>query len=63
MHAAPAVIDTNAVVSGLITASPGAPTALLLDGMLAGRFLYLFSDALLAEYRAPTRSGSTCAGP
>jgi len=51
MPAPPAVIDTNVVVSGLLTRSPEAPTAAVLDGMLAGAFLFLLSDELLAEYR------------
>ena len=47
----PAVIDTNVVVSGLLTARPESPTARILDGMLTGGFRYLISVALLAEYR------------
>lgn len=46
-----AVIDTNVVVSGLITAAPRAPTVRILDDMLAARFRFLLSDALIAEYR------------
>jgi uncharacterized protein len=46
-----AVIDTNVVVSGLLTREPSSPTAVILDGMLRGRFTYLFSLDLLAEYR------------
>ena len=51
MTAARLVIDTNVVVSGLITADPRAATAQVLDGMLAARFPYLVSAELLAEYR------------
>lgn len=51
MSAPPAVIDTNVVVSGLITSAAGAPTARILDAMLEGRFLFLLSSELLAEYR------------
>jgi uncharacterized protein len=46
-----AVIDTNVVVSGLLTGEPTSPTAVILDGMLRGRFTYLLSLELLAEYR------------
>jgi putative PIN family toxin of toxin-antitoxin system len=46
-----AVIDTNVVVSGLLTGSADAPTAQILSGMLAGRFPYLLSLELLSEYR------------
>ena len=47
-----AVIDTNVVVSGLVTGEPASPTAAVLDGMLRGGFTYLLSVDLLAEYRA-----------
>lgn len=46
-----AVIDTNVVVTGLITADAGSPTARILDGMRRGGFPSLLSDQLLAEYR------------
>jgi len=46
-----AVIDTNVVVSGLLTGEPVSPTAVVLDGILRGRFTYLLSLELLAEYR------------
>jgi uncharacterized protein len=46
-----AVIDTNVVVSGLLTREPSSPTAVILDGMLRGHFTYLFSLDLLTEYR------------
>jgi uncharacterized protein len=39
-------------VSGLLTAQPDAPMARILDGMLTGRFAFLLSLDLLAEYRA-----------
>ncbi len=45
------VIDTNVLVSGLLTGNPEAPTARLLDGMARGQFTFLVSPALLAEYR------------
>jgi len=47
----PAIIDTNVVVSGVLTSNLTAPTRRLLDGMLAGAFPFLLSIELLAEYR------------
>jgi putative PIN family toxin of toxin-antitoxin system len=46
-----AVIDTNIVVAGLLTAEGGSPTVRILDGMRQGMFPFLLSTALLAEYR------------
>ena len=46
-----AVIDTNVVVSGVLSGDPASPTAWLLAGMLKGVFPYLLSTPLLAEYR------------
>lgn len=46
-----AVIDTNVVVAGLLTAQDDAPTAQIIDGMLATTFQFAVSTALLAEYR------------
>jgi uncharacterized protein len=46
-----AVIDTNVVVSGLIGAERRSPTTVILDAMLGGRFTFLLSLDLLAEYR------------
>jgi putative PIN family toxin of toxin-antitoxin system len=51
MTPGPAVIDTNVVVSALLTADSDSPTARILDGMLADRFRFLISAELLAEYR------------
>lgn len=48
----PAVIDTNVVVSGFLTALSASPTVRILDSMLAGRFRYALSIDLLAEYRS-----------
>ncbi|AJF06049.1 putative toxin-antitoxin system toxin component, PIN family [Geoalkalibacter subterraneus] len=45
------VIDTNVVVAGLLTAGNQSPPARILDSMLSGRFIYLLSPDLLAEYR------------
>ena len=47
----PVIIDTNVVVAGLLTADAQAPTARILDGMLAAEFAYAVSTELLAEYR------------
>jgi putative PIN family toxin of toxin-antitoxin system len=47
-----AIVDTNVVVAGLLSSDPASPVSRLLDGMLAGRFAYLLSPALLGEYRA-----------
>jgi len=45
------VVDTNVIVSALITNQPQSPTCLMLDGMLAGRFTFLLSTELLSGYR------------
>lgn len=45
------VVDTNVLVSGLITNEVDAPTAVIVDRMLAGELPFLLSDALIAEYR------------
>ncbi|MFZ0428804.1 MAG: PIN domain-containing protein [Acidobacteriota bacterium] len=45
------VVDTNVVVSGLITRDAQAATARILDGMLAARLRYLLSLDLLSECR------------
>ena len=46
-----AIIDTNVVVAGLISAQIHSPVVRILDGMLAASFAYVASEALLAEYR------------
>jgi len=46
------VVDTNVVVSGLLTAEPEAPTAIILDDMLGGALRFVVSVELLAEYRS-----------
>lgn len=48
---APAIIDTNIVVAGLLTSRRDAPVAWILDGMLDAAFPFVVSEALLAEYR------------
>lgn len=45
------VIDTNVLVSGLITRDADAPTARILDAALKGDIRFVLSPALLAEYR------------
>ncbi|MDI1243877.1 MAG: putative toxin-antitoxin system toxin component, PIN family [Rhodoferax sp.] len=45
------IIDTNVVVSGLITSNPDSPVAVVLDGMLSAAFAFAVSESLLAEYR------------
>ncbi len=52
MTTGPVVVDTNVVVSGLVTRDPKAPTARILDGMLRRDFNFLLSVELLAEYRS-----------
>ena len=51
MSARFAVVDTNVVVSGLLTRDAHSPTRQILDGMLRGAFRFLLSADLLAEYR------------
>jgi putative PIN family toxin of toxin-antitoxin system len=46
------IIDTNAVVAGLLTAHADSPVARVLDGMLCAAFPFVVSEALLAEYHA-----------
>ncbi len=46
----PAIIDTNIVVSGLITADADSPTARILNGMLKGEIPHSMSEELLIEY-------------
>jgi predicted nucleic acid-binding protein len=46
------IVDTNVVVAGLLTSREDSPVARVLDGMLAGTFPFVISEALLAEYRA-----------
>ena len=46
------VVDTNIVVSALLSARADAPPVLILERMLKGELRYLISTELLAEYRA-----------
>ena len=47
----PVIVDTNVLVAGLLTGNDASPVARILDGMLAARFHFVVSEALLAEYR------------
>jgi uncharacterized protein len=47
-----AIVDTNVVVAGLLTADETSPVAQVLDGMLRATFPFVLSEALLAEYHA-----------
>jgi putative PIN family toxin of toxin-antitoxin system len=47
-----AIIDTNVVVAGLLTARPESPVVRILDRMVAGAWPFVLSEALLAEYSA-----------
>jgi putative PIN family toxin of toxin-antitoxin system len=46
------VLDTNVIVSGLLTSNPDAPTAELLDAVIDGDLRVFLSDPLFDEYRA-----------
>ncbi len=46
------IVDTNVLIAGLLTNNSDAPTARILDAMLAGTMHFIVSPALLAEYRA-----------
>lgn len=51
MRTPSAVIDTNVVVSGVLVKDPTSPPARIVTGMVRGRFPFLLSQDLLAEYR------------
>lgn len=51
MRPPPAVIDTNVVVSGVLTRLDASPTVRILEGMMRAEFQYLLSLDLIAEYR------------
>ena len=48
----PVVVDTNVLVAGLMTARETAPSAVIVDAMVAGRLPVLLSIDLLTEYRS-----------
>ncbi len=52
MTARVAVVDTNVVVSGILTSGIDAPTSRILDSMLSGSLRFALSIELLAEYRS-----------
>ena len=45
------IVDTHVVVAGLLTRNAASPVAVVLDRMIAARFPFVLSEALLAEYR------------
>lgn len=47
-----AIVDTNVVVAGLLTARDDSPVARVLDAMLRASMPFVVSEALLAEYHA-----------
>jgi len=47
----PVVVDTNVLVSGLLSREPDSPLSAVLDGMINGSLPFLLSPQLLAEYR------------
>ena len=51
MKPPPVVVDTNVLVSGLITSDVESSVCRILDAMLEGRIIYLISADLLDEYR------------
>lgn len=50
-----AIIDTNVLASGLITANESSPTARILGCMFTGEIPFLMSEELLAEYAGVLR--------
>ena len=49
------VVDTNVVVSGLISSDKTSPTVFVLDAMIGGNLVYLLSQELLKEYSTVLR--------
>jgi predicted nucleic acid-binding protein len=45
------VVDTNVLVSGVITPHPGSPPQRIVDAMLSGKLRFLVSEELVFEYR------------
>lgn len=48
----PVVVDTNVLVAGVTIAHEAAPTAVIVDAMVAGRLPVLLSLNVLTEYRS-----------
>jgi predicted nucleic acid-binding protein len=46
-----ALVDTNVVVSGVLSGDGESATGSILDAMLAGTLRFVLSETLLAEYR------------
>ena len=46
-----AVMDTNVFVSSLLTSKADAATVLIVEKMLAGEVVPVYSNAIMAEYR------------
>jgi predicted nucleic acid-binding protein len=46
-----AIVDTNVVVSGVISDRPGSPPQRIVDAMLSDRLRFLVSEELVFEYR------------
>ena len=46
-----AVVDTNVIVSALITRNQESPTLKVLDYVFSGEIIPLFEDEILAEYQ------------
>ena len=55
MASAVCVVDTNVVVSGLISADKDSPTVFVLDAIIGGGLVYLLSQELLNEYSSVLR--------
>lgn len=55
MASAVCVVDTNVVVSGLISADRDSPPVFVLDAMIDGGLVYLLSQELLNEYSSELR--------
>lgn len=55
MASAVCVVDTNVVVSGLISGDKNSPAVFVLDAMLDGRLVYLLSQELLNGYSTVLR--------
>ena len=45
------IVDTNVVISGVLSAERGTPPSLILTAMVDGHMAFLLSAELLAEYR------------
>lgn len=46
-----AVIDTNVIVSSLLTSDPKSPTIFIIESIRKGDIIPIFSDYLLTEYK------------